>query len=482
MAAGNFISMAALIEMAMEQDGTGICISSMEGGIRYVNEAFLRLFERNGSAAAVSSLHELSDAFNDILSTLRKSKAPVRRDLSGKTEAGRHRRISCTALCSDVEGGQAAVIVLHDITDYMTLDSDEKWRAIVDSLEDGYYETDTEGNFIVFNNAMCRISEYNQDDITGMNFKQCFTPEDALEVFKKYHEVYVTGVPARIINFTAITKSGRKKKIEGSITLIKDHDGTIRGFRGIIRDITEKNKMEMEILRARKLEAIGILAGGIAHDYNNVLTAIMGNISLAKMEVKSDNTNLMEVLNDAEVASLKAVDLTRRLSTFARGGKPERKVIDYSESLQSVVESVLANYAGTYELAIKDALWQVEVDEFQIGQVISYILRNAMEAMERPGMIRIIAENAVVEKEASHHEISLQPGNYVRISIHDEGSGIPADSIQSIFDPYFTTKEMASGLGLATSYAIIKRHHGYIDVQSIEGKGSTFFVYLPVAH
>lgn len=113
---------------------------------------------------------------------------------------------------------------------------------------------------------------------------------------------------------------------------------------------------------------------------------------------------------------------------------------------------------------------------------MTYILLNAMEAMPEPGLIRITADNAVVEKEASHHEISLQPGNYVRISVSDEGVGIPAESIHNIFDPYYTTKEMASGLGLATSYAIIKRHHGYIDVQSSEGNGSTFYVYLPVAH
>ena len=373
------------------------------------------------------------------------------------------------------------------VDEYSTTDSgagtnNEKWHAIIDNLEDGYYECDVDGNFTVVNNAMSRITEYDIDEFIGMNYSKWFTPEEADEVYRQYNEVFKTGKPARIINFTAVTKSGRKKKIELSIALVKDPDGKVQGFRGIIRDITEKNKMEMELLRARKLEAIGILAGGIAHDYNNVLTAILGNISLAKMEVSPDNTSLMEVLNDAEVASLRAVELTRRLSTFARGGKPERQVLDYSESLRSIVDSVLHNYPGRHELKIQDNLWQVEVDEFQIGQVVTYILNNAVESMREPGLISITAENAIVEKEASHHEISLQPGNYVRISISDQGAGIPAESLHNIFDPYYTTKEMASGLGLATSYAIIKRHHGYIDVQSTVGKGSTFYVYLPVAH
>ncbi len=475
--------LASLVGNAVVRDGTGICVCGTDGAVKHVNREFLRLIGRDDAASSFAGgISDLSDGLIEMITAAQKNKAVVRKTLAVASGSPSARHISCSVSIQGEGSDSAAVIIVHDLSEYIIEYNDDKWHAIIDSIEDGYYECDNDGNFILVNSAMSRITEYAQDEFIGMNYRKCFTPEDAEEVYRQYNDVFKTGKPARIINFRGITKSGRKKKIEGSIALIRNADGKIRGFRGIIRDITDKSKMEMELLRARKLEAIGILSGGIAHDYNNVLTAILGNISLAKMEVSPENKGLMEVLNDAEVASLKAVELTRRLSTFARGGKPERHVIDYSESLRSVVDSVLRNYAGKHELIIKDKLWDVDVDEFQIGQVVTYILHNAMEAMAAPGLIRITADNAVVEKEASHHEISLQPGNYMRISISDEGVGIPPESLHNIFDPYYTTKEMASGLGLATSYAIIKRHHGYIDVQSTEGKGSTFYVYLPVAH
>ena len=359
--------------------------------------------------------------------------------------------------------------------------TDEKWQTMLDSLEDGYYECDLNGVFANANNAFCRMTEYSRNEIVGRDYNVLYAPEEAEKIYRAYHDVFVKRNPSSLVSSTVIAKSGRKKQIEISISLISGAAGRISGFRGIIRDVSEKKRMEKELLRARKLEAIGILAGGIAHDFNNALTAILGNISLAKMEAGPDAKSLLEVLNDAEEASLKAVELTRHLGTFAKGGKPELEVINYKEPLRITVDIVLSGYPGPHELVIQDDLWDVNIDEFQINQVITYILNNAVESMQPPGAISIKAENAMVENQESHHEITLQPGNYVKISIHDEGVGIPAEDIHNIFDPYFTTKEMSSGMGLATSYAIIKRHHGYIDVRSSPGQGSTFFVYVPVA-
>jgi PAS domain S-box-containing protein len=366
-------------------------------------------------------------------------------------------------------------------SNHLASNTDDKWQAVLDSLEDGYYECDLKGNYIRANSALCRISEYCREEIIGRNYRDFFSPEDAEKMYETFHDVFISRNPGFPKNFTVIAKSGRKKEIESSISLINDASGRISGFRGIIRDVSKKKRMEKELLRARKLEAIGILAGGIAHDYNNALTAILGNISLAKMEAGPEAKSLLEVLNDAEEASLKAVELTRHLGTFAKGGKPELEVINYKEPLRIIVDMVLSGYPGSYELVVQDDLSDVNIDEFQINQVITYVLNNAVESMQPPGAISIRAENAMVEKQESHHEITLQPGRYVKISIQDEGVGVPAENIHSIFDPYFTTKEMSSGMGLATSYAIIKRHHGHIDVRSSPGQGSTFFVYLPVA-
>lgn len=473
---------APFIEGMAEHADVGFCACGLDGAMVYTSGSLPGILGRGGEAGSVlKKISDISPELDGVLAEASRDGVTAKRELSVQALSGKRRTISCTAALAKVGGADTlAVFILHDITRYRDGSGMDEWRAILESLEDGYYECDLKGTFTVSNGAMNRITGYEGNEIVGKNYTSFYTPEDAKQIYALYHEVFITGTPARLVNFRGLTKSGISKSIEGSVTPIRDEKGAIRGFRGILRDLSDKHRIENELLRARKLEAIGILAGGIAHDYNNALTAVLGNISLAKMEADQGNASMMEYLNDAEQASMKAVDLTRRLSTFARGGKPERSVVDCSDTVRSIAGTVLAGYAGTYDVFIHNDLWKVDIDEFQIGQVITYILNNAVESMSPPGHITITVENVVVEQEASHHELFLQPGNFVKISIADKGTGIPPEDINNIFDPYFTTKEMASGMGLATSYAIIKRHHGYIDVQSTPGSGSMFILYLPV--
>jgi PAS domain S-box-containing protein len=355
----------------------------------------------------------------------------------------------------------------------------ERFHEILDLLDEGYFECDVEGCVVFANLALCRIIGFGREDAIGKKYSALSGSGSSGESDQKFDEVRRTGVPARLDNWNWASKYGRTMKIRFSLSPITDEAGKFAGFRGIVGDLTDLDRCAQELVRMRKLEAIGIISGGIAHDYNNALTAILGNISLAKMEAGPDSETLMDLLNEAEAASFKAVELTKRLSIFSRGGRPDRKVIDYHESLTRTVHSVLDGYRGQYELNIQDGLWKVEIDEFQINRAITYLLENAVESMAEPGKIRVLAENCEVEDTASRFEISLSPGNYLRISISDEGDGIVPDDLVKIFDPYFTTKKAASGMGLATSYAIIKRHYGYIDVKSAQGKGTTFYLYLP---
>ncbi len=237
----------------------------------------------------------------------------------------------------------------------------------------------------------------------------------------------------------------------------------------------EYERMEQERLRAAKLESIGTLAGGIAHDFNNLLTGIMGNIGLVKTNI-SPNEATYEMLEEAEKAAMRARDLTQQLLTFARGGKPIKKPVQIAEIIKVSATFALRGSKAKLELILPDDLWPIEADEGQISQVINNLVINADEAMPEAGTLKIKAENVVLKKTA----IQLLPGgNYVCIDIMDTGIGISDEHLQRIFEPYFTTKQRGSGLGLTSAYSIVRNHGGIILAESTQTKGSTFHVYLP---
>ncbi len=244
-----------------------------------------------------------------------------------------------------------------------------------------------------------------------------------------------------------------------------------------LKDITERKILEKETLKVQKLESTGILAGGIAHDFNNILTIILGNITLAKMYAKPED-KVYDKLGKAENACMRAKDLTQRLLTFSKGGAP---VMETASIVNLIKES--ANFALTgsnvaCKFSTPDDLWQVEIDKGQINQVINNLVINADQAMPEGGTLSIIAENVKIGKD---NTLLLKPGKYVKITVEDQGIGIPEKHLNKIFDPYFTTKTIGSGLGLATTYSIIKNHGGLITVDSELGVGSKFFVYLPAS-
>jgi two-component system cell cycle sensor histidine kinase/response regulator CckA len=242
-----------------------------------------------------------------------------------------------------------------------------------------------------------------------------------------------------------------------------------------LSDITKRKRMEEDISKIQKLESIGILAGGIAHDFNNILTAILGNVSLAK--IYDLQSNVQERLTEAEKACMQAKELTQQLLTFSRGGAPVKKVTSIAHLLSDSAIFASSGSNARCECSIPDDLWAAEVDEGQISQVVNNLVINAEQAMPGGGVIKVSAENIFL----SESVLPLEDGNYVKISVEDQGVGIPEQHLQRIFDPYFTTKQKGSGLGLATSYSIIRNHDGHIVVESILGVGTTFHIYLPAS-
>jgi PAS domain S-box-containing protein len=241
-----------------------------------------------------------------------------------------------------------------------------------------------------------------------------------------------------------------------------------------MRDITERRRAEEEHAKLAKLEAVGTLAGGIAHDFNNILMAILGNISLAG--IASNPAGARERLAAAEAACDQAQSLAKQLLTFAKGGTPVKKAEDLKEIVQEAAGLALSGSKARAEFALPDHLWKVCVDRAQIHQVFSNLFINADQAMPTGGVIQVGAENLDMEAVA---RLALPPGKHVAVTLADRGVGIAPPHLERIFDPYFTTKQKGSGLGLATAYSIIKQHGGRIAVESYLGRGTTFRLYLP---
>ena len=243
-------------------------------------------------------------------------------------------------------------------------------------------------------------------------------------------------------------------------------------------DITEKQKLEQEIRRAEHLESIGLLAGGIAHDFNNLLAGVFGYIGLAR-EYGKNNDNVKDSLDKAMLVFGQAKALTQQLLTFSKGGSPVRKLASIAELLRDMSSFVLAGTDVKPELSIPEDLWSCEVDTGQLSEVINNLLINAQQAMPDGGVINITAEN---ETFRDRRGLPLRAGRYVKISITDHGTGIPPEQLNRIFDPFFSTKQEGSGLGLTIAYSIIKKHDGHIEISSEVGVGTVVQVYLPASH
>jgi nitrogen-specific signal transduction histidine kinase/ActR/RegA family two-component response regulator len=250
------------------------------------------------------------------------------------------------------------------------------------------------------------------------------------------------------------------------------------GLSVFFRDITERKRTEGERLTTSKLESLGTLAGGIAHDLNNILTVISGNIGLAQIEAPSDCGSLLACLSKAGQAAQHAAHLSSQLLTFSKGGTPVKKVVSVSNLLREAAEFSLYGSNIRADFDLRPDLWKAELDAGQIEQVVNALIINAREAMPHGGTVQVTARNVEVEEKKA---LRLAAGRYVKVTISDRGPGIPEDLATKIFDPYFTTKSASSGLGLAISYSVLKKHGGSLHLESSSVDGATFTFYLRAA-
>ncbi len=354
----------------------------------------------------------------------------------------------------------------------------ERLAITLRSLNDGVIAVDASGMVTVMNRAAGSLVGREGSEAEGRPIGEI------------YRAVELPGQAIRMNPVDGILKGGEQFSREGgglishdgserivaeSAAPLADADGIRIGAVLVFRDITDRVKMERELQKALKLESVGILAGGIAHDFNNILTALLGNISIARM-LLTENDEIAGVLTGAEKAALRARDLTQQLLVFSRGGAPIKQCSAIENLVEDSASFVLLGSAVSCQWHFGQGNHNADIDRGQISQVIQNLVINARQAMPDGGVIDISVDNVDMEEGRIPQ---LEAGKYVRITVKDNGGGIPHENLQKVFDPYFTTKEKGNGLGLAISYRIIKQHGGHISAESQPGQGATFAIYLP---
>jgi len=312
------------------------------------------------------------------------------------------------------------------------------------------------------------------DFIVGLG--QIFT-EQSYEAFREGLVAIAEGKAFFECEAVNRTLLGTRKDIQIRWSIPKEYENTLARLLISVVDLTDRKRMEQEMGNIQRLQALGVLAGGIAHDFNNILTAILANISMARIYGELDD-DISQMLADAEKATLRAKGLTQQLLTFSKGGEPIKKTVRVSAFLQESAAFALSGSNTRCEYLIPDDIRRVEADEGQLIQVFQNLVINADQAMPEGGVVKIRAENVRI-KEDERGE--LKEGDYVKLSVEDQGSGIPEEQLPKIFDPFFTTKERGRGLGLAIAFSIVNRHGGHMEVESASGGGTAFRVYLPAS-
>ena len=357
----------------------------------------------------------------------------------------------------------------------------ERLAVTLRSIGDAVIVTDRSGRVTLMNPIAENLTGWPETEAKGKPLLEIFNIINEMTgqpCLNPVQQVLESGKIQGLANHTIlVNRDGIRSSIADSAAPIMDAGQMIAGIVLVFRDVTTAQRTEAELLKIEKLRSLGVLAGGIAHDFNNFLTGIIGNLSLVQLDIDPSN-RIHPRLNEMEKAALRAKNLTQQLLTFSKGGEPVKRITQIDTLVREAALFAVRGSNVRCQFEFPDDLWSAHVDAGQIGQVINNLVINADQVMPEGGIIAISGKNIDVEPD-SH--LKLQPGHYVRIMIQDQGTGIKKEHLNRIYDPYFTTKQKGSGLGLTIVYSILEKHEGQVLVYSELGMGTTFNIYLPAS-
>jgi len=388
---------------------------------------------------------------------------------------------------------KGVVVSIEDITERRRVlkalqNSEERYRSIIQNIQEGYYELDIAGNFIFFNESMCNILGYEKNEMMGLNNRNYTNQTNARKLYRLFNKVYREGSPAKGLDFQVIRKDGSVRILETSVALIRNAEGRRIGFRGIAKDVTEEKQIIGQLQRAEKMETVGTLAGGVAHDLNNILSGIVSYPELLLLQLPKESP-FRQPLQTIQKSGEKAVAVVQDLLTLARRAVMPSEPVDLNQVVSQFLSSPEFHKIREYHADVRVEAHLEEARGLMImgspthlSKTVMNLVSNAAEAMLDGGRIVVSTSHCYVDRPVAGYD-HIREGDYMTLSVADTGTGISPDHIDKIFEPFYTKKKMGrsgTGLGMAVVWGAVKDHRGFIDVQSKEGEGTTFKIYFPV--